>query len=175
MKRFFKAAWNTVNYHESQTHQFSTRNMHKYDNLHSALKELRANGDCEIHYLNCKSTKQFYAGKIDHLYTPTTDELYSKDLTIEIERNLHKKGLVVFYKFRAARFYTDTPVRRKLQQLAKSGQQISGEHHEFYITVLRDLSLQDLFPLEKEISFNLYSPFSALKALEGLATKLKLP
>ena len=174
MRKFLRAMTNTLNYHPSQTQHFSTRNIHQYENLHSALRELAQQGECDLYYINCRSQKALIRGEIDHYYTPKQDEVYSTQLTVEIERSLTGPGLAVFYKFRAAQFYV-TPVRKKVMHLKEIGETPKGSHDEYSVTVLRNLSLQNVLPNEKLISQNLYSPFSALESLKKLKNTLKKP
>ena len=84
MKRFIKAAWHTVNSHPSRS-VFTTQNLHLFENIHSALEELRRLGVYKVVYWNCRSERAFHKGEIDFNYTPNKpDEFYINDLTIDI-------------------------------------------------------------------------------------------
>ena len=138
------------------------------------VKELSKKGVYNIYNWNCKSTRAFHQGEIDYYYRPSEDELYSDRLTIKIEHNLQNDGLIAIYQFRAAQFVR-TPVANELKLLRAQGRSELKEDHNYSITVLRDLSLQNLFPFEMEIYNSLDSPFAALKALENLYNKLNYP
>ena len=112
MKRFIKAAWHTVNSHPSRS-VFTTQNLHLFENIHSALEELRRLGVYKVVYWNCRSERAFHKGEIDFNYTPNKpDEFYINDLTIDIEQNPESDGLIAYYRFRYARF-AQTPVEKK--------------------------------------------------------------
>ncbi len=69
--------------------------MHKFENDHSALEELRRLGVYKIIYWNCRSEKAFRAGEIDFNYLPNkSDELYINFLIINIEQNPESDGLI---------------------------------------------------------------------------------
>ena len=47
MKRFIKAAWHTFNAPPSRGY-FTTENMHLFENIHSALEELRLSIELQL-------------------------------------------------------------------------------------------------------------------------------
>lgn len=170
MKRFIKAAWNSVNYHPSQTSQFSTRNIHLYENVHAALTELSRLGIYKIEYWNCRSTRAFYKGDIDYNYKPNLpEELYISDLTIAIEQDPHTSALVAYYKFRAAQF-VETPMQKKLKEMKSRGTEGLGDLIEYQAILLRNLSLEMYGMVQK----NVETPFAALETLKALSSLRKI-
>lgn len=159
MKRFIKAAWHTFNAPPSRRY-FTTENMHLFENIHSALEELRRLGKYKIVYWNCKSVRAFHNGEIDFNYIPKKpDEFYINDLTVTIEQNPERDGLIAYYRFRDAKF-VQTPVEKKLY--GKDFEKINthlGTLFDFQASLLSDMSLG---------MTGVRTPFEAIETMRAL-------
>ena len=99
--------------------------MHLFENIHSALEELRRLGEYKIVYWNCKSVRAFRNGEIDFNYIPKKpDEFYIDELYLNIERDPESDGLIAYYRFRLAKL-VHTPVEEKLWGVILFGNAIS--------------------------------------------------
>ena len=170
MKRFIKAAWHTVNSHPSRG-VFTTQNLHLFENIHSALEELRRLGVYKVVYWNCRSERAFHKGEIDFNYTPNKpDEFYINDLTIDIEQNPERDGLIAYYRFRYARF-AQTPVEKKMfGPLFEKNNSSVGKLSDYQATLLRNMSLEMHGMVQKYVE----TPFAAVETLRALKTLRRL-
>jgi hypothetical protein len=165
MKRFIKAAWHTFNAPPSRGY-FTTENMHLFENIHSALEELRRLGEYKIVYWNCKSVRAFHNGEIDFNYIPKKpDEFYIDQLYLHVEQDPESDGLIAYYRFRAAKF-VQTPVEKKFfgKDFEKNTNSIGGLS-AFQAYLLRDMSLERSGTL---VYLSLGTPFEAIETMRAL-------
>ncbi len=165
MKRFIKAAWNSFNSPPSLSY-ITTKNIHEFDNIHSALDELQRLGVYTIVYWNCPSERHFHAGDIDYNYHPKKpDELYINDLTVTIEQNPERDGLIAYYQFRYSQ-YVQLPMAKKYRGPLNNDEQDTStlELSDFHAIVLRGGRLCGY-----GIPYGSYStPFAAVERFRAL-------
>ena len=165
MKRFIKAAWHTFNAPPSRGY-FTTENMHLFENIHSALEELRRLGEYKIVYWNCKSVRAFRNKEIDFNYIPKKpDEFYIDELCLNIEQDPESDGLIAYYRFRLAKL-VQTPVEEKLwgKNFKKRNTSI-GKLPDFQASLLRDMSLE----MYGMVGYwDVGTPFAAIETMRAL-------